>query len=206
MNPSESRTIMNTNSHVLQQLIEQRRSVKPKDFSSQRVDDSVVHQMLANANWAPTHGMTEPWRFFVYTRQARAVLGQRLAEIYRDITPPDSIKESKIQGFRSNAERASHLIVIAMQRQESEKIPEVEEIEAVACAVQNLHLTATAHGVAGYWSSGKAICSSHLRDFLGLTEKDRVLGLFYVGYPEGEWPSGSRTPIENKVTWNSDEL
>ena len=188
---------------ALNKLMQSRRSIKPADFSGKAVGDEIVRQMLQNANWAPTHGMTEPWRFFVHTGAAKEKLGQRLAEIYLEITPDESVKPAKAEKFQTNAQASSHLIVIAMKRQESEKIPEIEEIEAVACAVQNLHLTATAFGVGGYWSSGKAICSEQLRDDLGLGEKDRVLGLFYVGWPKGEWPEGSRTPIDDKVVWKS---
>jgi len=187
----------------LKTLMETRRSIKPADFSDQSVPDEVVWQMLSNANWAPTHGMTEPWRFFVFTDQARDRLGQRLAEIYQQITPVESVKPTKVSSLVANAQQSSHLIVIVMKRQESEKIPEIEEVEAVACAVQNLHLTATAYGVGGYWSSGKAICSEQLRDDLGLSPKDRVLGLFYVGYPQGEWPTGRRSPVKDKVVWHT---
>ena len=191
------------NKIALKTLMENRRSIKPSAFSEQRVHDDVVRQMLGNANWAPTHGMTEPWRFFVFTDEARLRLGARLAEIYQQVTPPDAVKSAKADGLKANAKRSSHLIVIAMKRQESEKIPEIEEVMAVACAVQNMHLTATAFGVGGYWSSGKAICSDQLRDDLGLGVKDRVLGLFYVGYPTGDWPTGSRKPIDDKVVWQT---
>ena len=184
-------------------VIERRRSIKPSDFSDDPVDDEIVWKMLRSANFAPTHGLTEPWRFFVFTGDARYELGKRLAEIYREITPPEAFKSVKAEKLVSNAARSSHLIVIGMKRQESEKIPEIEEVEAVACAVQNLHLTATVFGIAGYWSSGKAICSNQLRDYINLTEKDRILGLFYVGCPGIDWPDGVRTPIEDKVTWRS---
>lgn len=184
-------------------LMESRRSIKPSDFSERRVDDDVIWQMLSNANWAPTHGMTEPWRFFVYADAARVQLGKRLGEIYRDITPAEKMRPGKVEKLQANAAKSSHLIVIAMKRQSSGKIPEVEEIEAVACAVQNLHLTATAFSVGGYWSSGKAICSDALRDDLGLTTMDRVLGLFYVGYPKGDWPQGQRSSVEEKVVWKT---
>ena len=189
---------------VVTRLIESRRSIKPADFSDRRVEDALVWQMLRNANWAPTHGMTEPWRFFVFADAARLTLGRLLAEIYYQVTPVDSQKPVKAAKLLSNAERSSHLIVIAMKRQLSEKIPEVEEIEAVACAVQNLHLTATAMGVAGYWSSGNSICSDQLRQYLGLSSVDRILGLFYVGYSGTDWPIGSRSPVEGKVVWSSD--
>jgi nitroreductase len=190
--------------NIVTKLIESRRSIKPVDFSDHRVEDALVWQMLRNANWAPTHGMTEPWRFFVFTGSERSTLGKLLAEIYHQITPPESFKPAKAAKLVSNAERSSHLIVIAMKRQVSEKIPEVEEIEAVACAVQNLHLTATAMGVAGYWSSGKAICSDQLRKHLGLSTYDRILGLFYLGYLSSDWPIGTRSPVEEKVVWSSD--
>jgi nitroreductase len=189
---------------VVTKLIESRRSIKPGDFSNRRVDDALVWQMLRNANWAPTHGMTEPWRFFVFADGERSTLGKLLAEIYHEVTAPESFKPTKAAKLISNAERSSHLIVIAMKRQVSEKIPEVEEIEAVACAVQNLHLTATALGVAGYWSSGKAICSVQLCRHLGLNSDDRILGLFYVGYSGADWPIGTRSPVEEKVVWASD--
>lgn len=203
MNPQSEPFEGAINKIALKTLMETRRSIKPSEFSDQRVHDNVIWQMLDNANWAPTHGMTEPWRFFVYTDEARLRLGERLAEIYLTVTPPSAVKPAKADKLKANAERSSHLIVIAMKRQESEKIPEIEEIAAVACAVQNLHLTATAFGVAGYWSSGNAICSDELRAELGLSSKDRVLGLFYLGYSAGDWPTSTRTPIEDKVVWKT---
>lgn len=187
----------------LNKIIRHRRSIKPSQFSDQPVEDAVVWKMLENANWAPSHGKTEPWRFFVFTGDAKKQLGELLADLYLQVTPAESVKPAKADKLRKNAEQSSHLIVIAMKRQESKKIPEVEEIQAVACAVQNLHLTATAHNVAGYWSSGKAICNDQLRDHLGLTTEDHVLGLFYVGYTNEAWPDSSRSPIESKVVWKS---
>lgn len=198
-------TMNQTESHrdhiteILNDVIRNRRSIKPAQFSGEAVSDAIVNEMLENANWAPTHGMTEPWRFFVISGAARIEFGAYLSQLYLTVTAPESVKPAKAEKLKKNAEASSHLIVIAMKRQESRKIPEIEEVEAVACAVQNLHLTATAHGVGGYWSSGKAICNDQLRDRLQLSADDRILGLFYVGTPIGEWPKGTRTPINDKV-------
>jgi nitroreductase len=42
------------------------RSIFPKDFSqTKKVPLSVIQDILSSANWAPTHGKTEPWRFCV---------------------------------------------------------------------------------------------------------------------------------------------
>jgi nitroreductase len=159
--------------------------------------------MLENANWAPTHGMTEPWRFRVFTGQARRRLAQFLAATYQQLTPPESFKQKKYYSLLDNPLRAPVVIAIGMKRQEIEKITELDEIQAVACAVQNMHLTAAAHGLGGFWSTNAAAVSDHMRDFIGLGPKDRAMGLFYLGHPAGGWPASTRQPIDEKVEWIS---
>ncbi len=186
---------------MMTRLIRHRRTIKPKMMSNRPVAEELVWELLENANWAPTHGMTEPWRFTVFTGDARKRLADLLPKVYQEVTPPDQFKQKKIDSLGENPLLAPVLIAIAMKRQQSGKIPEVEEIEAVACAVQNLHLSAAAYGLGGFWSSNPAVCSQAMHDLLQLDTKDLVLGLFYLGYPEGDWPVGSRQPIRDKVTW-----
>jgi nitroreductase len=92
-----------------------------------------------------------------------------------------------------------------MKRQAEEKILELEEIEAVACAIQNMHLTCTAMGLGGFWATPKLIYTSAMNEFLNLGEKDKCLGLFYIGYPAIEWPTKShRKPLEYTTEWVND--
>jgi len=182
-------------------VIRRRRTVKPKEFSDQPIPQEILDEILENANWAPTHGMTEPWRFSVYTGQARYQLAEFLAATYKAVTTEDSYRQNKYEGMKRNATLAPVVIVIGMKRQPSGKIAELDEIQAVACAVQNMHLTATAHGIGGFWSSNVAATSDQMRDYIGLTGEDRALGLFYLGYPSQEWPVGKRQPITDKVRW-----
>ena len=88
---------------AVQSVIRSRRSIKPADFSQKRVSDEIVWQMLNSANWAPTHGMTEPWRFFIYSGESRNALGKRLAEIYREITSPEYFKLPNAEKLKANA-------------------------------------------------------------------------------------------------------
>ncbi|MEP3481840.1 MAG: nitroreductase [Fuerstiella sp.] len=186
---------------TIEQCIRSRRSVKPAAFSDVPVANEIIDRMLEAANWAPTHGCTEPWRFFVHTNEARIKLGNKIAELYMQITKPENCSSATAEKLKNFAAASSHLIVIAMKRQESGKISRVDEVAAVACAVQNLHLMATACGAAGYWSSAKAICCDLMKDHLGLGAEDEVLGMFYVGTAEGELPEGKRKPIADKVSW-----
>ncbi|DAZ96560.1 TPA: hypothetical protein N0F65_011784 [Lagenidium giganteum] len=186
-----------------EELIAHRRSIFPQDYDQTRtVPKEIIDKMLESANWAPTHARTEPWRFIVFsTPEARRRLGVKEAELYKKMVPADKFIEKKYQKKVKSKEQSSYVIAICMERQKSEKLPEVEEVCAVACAVQNMHLTATSYGVGAYWSSGGPIFSDEMKEFLGLGEKDKCLGFFYVGYPTGEHPKGARRSISEKVTW-----
>jgi nitroreductase len=185
-------------------LIEHRRSTKPKDFSGEPISDDLVKQLLANAHWAPTHGQTEPWHFIVFGGDGLRSFGEAHAELYRAHTSPEEFKQKKYDKMRDTPLLCSHLIVICLRRGELEKIPEIEEVEAVAAAVQNLHLTATALGLGGYWSSGGMTYHPALRDWLGLGAADRVLGFFMLGHLKGPWPQGRRkTDWTDHVEWRA---
>ncbi|MDG2222922.1 MAG: nitroreductase [Rubripirellula sp.] len=186
---------------AITEVIRHRRTVKPKNFATRDVDPAIVRTMLENANWAPTHGMTEPWRFSVFSGPARQRLAEFLAETYKSLSTPETFKPKKYDGMRQNALLAPVVIAVGLKRQETEKISEQDELLAVACAVQNLHLTAAAFGLGGFWSTNIAATSDAMRDFVGMKAKDRALGLFYVGYPACEWPVGDRSPIDEKVQW-----
>ena len=131
-------------------LIRRRRTIKPGDMGDKPVENLHLAALLENANWAPTHGMTEPWRFFVFTGDARQRLADFLQATYKKLTPEDQFRPDKYEKLGKGPLLAPVGIAIGMKRQESGKIPAIEEVEAVACAVQNMHLTASAIGMAAF--------------------------------------------------------
>ena len=50
---------------TVQALIEARRSIFPKDYTGEEVENDAVESILQAAVWAPTHGKTEPWRCYI---------------------------------------------------------------------------------------------------------------------------------------------
>ncbi len=182
-------------------LIANRRSVYPKQYNGTPVADAIVEQMLENANWAPTHGRTEPWRFVVFTGTGLEQLADLFQRNYKENTPAESYDEGKYEKQRESILQSSHVIAIIMKRQEIEKIPEVEEVSAVACAVQNMWLTATAYSIGTYWSTGGPTFKHQGKAFFNLGEKDKLLGFLYVGNYDGDLLAGTRKPIADKVQW-----
>jgi len=184
--------------------IRSRRSVKPADMNPLRtVDQDLLVTLLENANHAPSHGLTEPWRFTIFQGEARQELASTLQKLYRALTPEGEFREDKMTKMGQNPLLAPVVISIGMDRQVGAKIPEIEEIEAVACAVQNMHLTAMAAGLGAFWSSPPVLESPEFRHFVGLSPHGRCLGLFYIGWPKPDfiWPKAIRRPIEQKLQW-----
>lgn len=61
-------------------LIQSRRSIFPKHMTGDAVSQKSIMKMLEAANWAPTHGRTEPWRFVVLGQHGMADM-QLLTEV-----------------------------------------------------------------------------------------------------------------------------
>ncbi len=193
---------MRHNLSEINAIIRDRRTIYPEFFSARKVHREQVELLLNNAIWAPSHGLTQPWRFKVFMEEGRNELASFLAETYTQCAG-DDVKKIKLQRTKDRPLRASAVIAVGMTPDPKGKIPEVEEIEAVACAVQNMHLTATAHGLGFFWSSPRYIYTGLCNEFLGFEEKDKVLGFIYLGYPETEWPTGQRKPIEYVTEWRT---
>lgn len=191
---------------ALDEIVRRRRTIKPPMMSDAPVSDDDLRAILENANWAPSHGLTEPWRFRVYRGEARAKLADGLANLYETAIPKEEQKEGKADKLRQMPRLAPVVILVCMERQKIEKIRELEEIEAVACAVQNMHLTAASRGLGAFWSTPPFIYKPEMNAYLGLGEKDRCLGIFYLGHPaEPEsWPKGRRKTIDDKLVFVED--
>lgn len=190
------------NSEQINELIRSRRSVFPKDYSGEKVDDAIVQQMLANANWAPTHKLTEPWRFVVFTGEGLKKLADFQSECYKQVTQAKgNFDEKKYEGLKSKPMESSHIIAIGMKRDEKKSLPEWEEMGAVFCAVENMYLTATAYGIGCYLSTGGITNFEEAKEFFGLGKDDKLLGFMHIGVPKGSLIEGRRKPIEEKVKW-----
>jgi nitroreductase len=183
-------------------LIKSRRSIFPKDYSGEKVDDAIIQQMLENANWAPTHKFTEPWRFIVYTGEGLKKLAELQAAVYKQKTEKDgTFKEDRYQNLLIKPFESSHIILVYMKRDEKKSLPEIEEMGSVFCAVQNMYLTATAYGVGGYLSTGGVTFFEESNAAFGLSPEDRIVGFFHIGMPKNTNQVGRRNPVDTKVTW-----
>ena len=183
----------------LERVVRTRRSVFPKSFTDEPIDDRLIEKMIAAANWAPTHRLTQPWRFVVIRGDARKRFANFLLAHYDEATPVEDRSEVKRKKTYEKPMQSQAIIAICMRRDPNESVPEWEEIAAVGAAVQNLWLTVHAYGLGGYWSSPGSIHA--VGSFLDLEEGTRCLGYFYLGCHDQPPKEGVRDPWEEKVKW-----
>lgn len=187
---------------LINRLIADRRSVYQAQYSGEQVDDNIIRQMLENANWAPTHKLTEPWRFVVFTGDGIRKLAEFQSSLYRQVaTSNGTYKEDTFEKLLTKPALSSHIMAVGMNRDPRNSVPEIEEIGAVFCAVQNMYLTACAYGVGCYLSTGGITFYEDAKPFFGLGADDKLLGFLHVGMPRGTMPPGKRTPVDQKVKW-----
>ena len=183
------------------QLARTRRSVFPDQFKAgEKISDDIIKEILINATWAPNHGQSEPWEFTVFTGDGLKKFATFQSEMYRQ-EAKDNFTEAKHMKLQQQPLKASHIIAIGMKRTTKKSIPEIEDIEAVACAVQNIYLSVVAYGLGGYWTTGGATYIEKAKYALGLGAEDKLLGFFYIGHVAIPSPPAKRAPLEEKVRW-----
>jgi nitroreductase len=192
---------MNSNFSILSDIIKSRRSIKPAKMNGKKIPDEQVKEILKLANWAPTHGRTEPWRFIVYSGEKVKEFCHQHAELYKANTAVEKYNQANYEKQLHNGDLASHVIIAIMQRGNLPKIPPLEEIAATAIAVQNILLGATAAGITSFLSTSGMTHHPAMKDLLQLKQEDIVLGILYLGYSDEKMEGKRQTEIEEKVIW-----
>ena len=192
---------MESSAQVLNNIIQQRRSVKPNQFKAgEKIPDEIIKQALVNATWAPTHGRTEPWYFIVYTGDGIRSLSDFQAEAYKQQSG-EKFTEAKYLKLKQNYLKASHVIAICLKRDPSTKIPEIEEVAAVAASVQNLALTLHAYGYGGYWTTGGVTYYESAKPFFNLGTNDKLMGFYLTGVVADTPACPGRKAIALRSDW-----
>ncbi|MEM8940238.1 MAG: nitroreductase [Bacteroidota bacterium] len=181
----------------INEMIRARRSVYPIQYINKPIPKEILKELLLNANHAPTHKLTEPWRFKVFLGDGKKKLGEFLAEKYKEIN--QEFEAPKYEKIKQNSIEAGAVLAIILHRDPQERVPEWEEMASVACAVENIWIALQQYELGGYWSSSP-LCQ-FLREHVNMEENETCIGFFYMGYYESSNHITKKKPIEEKVEW-----
>ncbi len=152
-----------------------------KTFGPEPVPRETLLDVLAVARFAPTHHMTEPWRFRVLGPATLAALQKVAGE-----------KEA------TKLERAPTLVV-ASAALSGDLVQDEEDVCATAAAIQLVLLAATERGLATYWRTPRALRTPPGREAVDLPHGERFLGLLHFGSVAREPAQRERRPVESYV-------
>jgi nitroreductase len=137
-------------------------------------------QILDAAARAPDHGRLRPWRLIVVEGALRAAFSAAAAEAKRRRLPDMSAEQ--LAAERDKLSRSPTIVVIgcAVNREQS-KIPEIEQVAAVAAAAENMFLAAHDLGFGVMWKTGAAAYDDAVKAAVGLKSDDHIVAIMHLG-------------------------
>ena len=183
------------------QTIKRRRSIGK--MTSEVPNREQIERLLEAATHAPNHHKVQPWRFFVLAGHAREELGAVMADaLAARLAETTSDKaQALINKERGKLLRSPIIIIVAAERPNLPNVLAIENIEAVAAAVENMLLTAEEMGLACMWRTGDAAYDPRIKAWLGLSAEDHIVAFVYAGYPAIPHLERRPIPFEEKTTW-----
>jgi nitroreductase len=158
-------------------LIRSRRSINL--FEPDAPGTAELLEAIELARWAPNHGLTEPWKFYV--------IGPRTAE---DIVDLNVELDTAAKGEKAGAARRKRLegipaFFVATCRKSEQSLLQQEDYAACCCAVQNLMLYLWQRGIGVKWTTGALTREQAFYDVVGIdSAAETVVGFFWYGRPK----------------------
>lgn len=157
-----------------------------------------LDRMLETAVRAPDHGRLRPWRFVVIPTEQRARFGDVMADCMQRRDPKASA--DALQRERDKAMRAPVIVVAAARMQKGHRIPESEQFASAAAAAQTIMLAAPALGYGAMWKTGDPAYDSGVKQDLGLSADDEIIGFLYIGKQVGGGSPAARPAMRDLVS------
>ena len=182
-------------------VIKARRSVGK--MKQERPSREKIEKILAAATYAPNHHEVEPWRFFVlsgkYRQEVGDLLAQRLIERLPETTSEKAQAAIAKEGHKLM--RAPVVIAVAWLKPNMAKVKDIENVEAVSAAIQNMLLVAQEEGLASIWRTGDGAYDPRIKAYFGLEPEEHIVGFVYLGYPAVPVSPREPTHFEHKTRW-----
>lgn len=180
-------------------LLKTRFSYKPMDMLPDGgPTDAEIDTLLTVASRVPDHGKLVPWRFIVFTGDARARAGDALSKVFAaknaDATPDQIAFEAK------RFQMAPLVVAVVSRAAPHVKIPEWEQVLSSGAAAMNLLHAANALGYVGTWRTDWIAYERAAMDALGLAPHEKITGLVYIGKPAVKTEGRDRPKLADIVT------
>lgn len=159
-------------------LLTTRRSVSARNMTEPGPNLAELTQILTVAARVPDHGKLTPWRFIVFSGNARQRAGDALAEVQ---IARGGARDEDIAFTRSSFMRAPVVIAVISTAKLHPKIPMVEQTMSAAASAMSLCHAAHALGYSANWLTDWFAYDEMAKVALAIAKDEAVIGFVYVG-------------------------
>lgn len=175
-----------------------RRSVGQAFLAEPAPTGDDLKTLLTIATRVPDHGKLAPWRLVLFSGDARAAAGEKLAEIARRKRP--ELDEAGLEIERRHFLPAPLVIGVVSTAKPHVKIPEFEQLLSAGNVAFNLVHGAYALGYAATWITRWYTFDSEAALALGAKEGERFVGFVHIGTPTAAIEDRPRPDLAEIVT------
>ncbi len=151
-------------------------------------DMAALERIVQAGLCAPDHGKLRPWRFIAIRGEARARFAE-LCVAALHAREPDA-PESEAVRMRGKLMAAPLILALGVHLTPAHKVPEIEQVMAVAAAAMNMLDAAHALGFGAKWVTGPNAYDPAVAAALGVGQ---LAGFLYLGTPAAP-PSPAQRP------------
>jgi nitroreductase len=180
-------------------LLLSRRSGSAKAMTGPGPDDAELRTILRAATRVPDHGKLFPWRFIIFEGDARARMGELIADALRESEP--SVGAERLETERARFLRAPVVVGVVSRVKSGIPIPEWEQQLSAGAVCQTMLIAATAMGFVASWITEWCAYDSRVGERLGLGNGERIAGFVYIGKPAVPLEERVRPELEKLVSW-----
>jgi nitroreductase len=162
-------------------LLRTRRSLKPIELAGPGPSPAEIDTLLGIASRVPDHGKLVPWRFVIFTGDARLKAGEAIAAAFRAKYPDATADQVEVE--RKRLARAPVVIAVVSRAAPHVKIPEWEQVLSSGAAAMNLVVAAHALGYGAAWITEWYAYDRAVLDALGLAQHEKIAGFVHIGRP-----------------------
>ena len=163
-----------------------RRSVRA--YTSEKVSEDAIMQLLTAANWAPSGNNMQPWRFSVVINNKELIK-----------------KLSSLTVYHNWVESAPCLIAVFLDTKSlDDKLPSIylKHAQSIGAAIQNILLAAHEIGLGTCWIGEILKNEDKVRELLRVSDELQLMAVISVGYSNGKNLKSKRRDIsENIISW-----
>ena len=159
----------------------------------------ILDNIKKSAMRVPDHCNLKVGKFIVFQGEQLKELG----DIFQKAAYIENMSERTAKRANIMPLRAPMIILGIAKTVEHPKVPQIEQINSVACSMHAMQMAAIAQDFQGIWLTGDFSQSQTVKNELGLSEQDEIVGFLYLGSKVFDTKTKPEVPYDNNFQdWN----